>query len=297
LKQARALEKALRAELEQVRTAVESSASQNEAVRRAERDMLEKQLSQLQADAIRLNTQLGVATARLADAESTATSAKGAAAARDADAARLLEQLQKETSTTAATKQELEACRAELGVMQTRHAEWGNAAKAELERTQTELERTQRELQSVRGDLAQRGAELDEQRIAAQKIGVDLAEARECLSARDAEAETLRAGMAEAAEREKRLQSVLAERDHALKRWQNLHPDSQPGTPTHSMSLSRPQTPGTLAAELDNERSRAKVRAAISRCNRTCAHADTTAHANTLAHPWYHYFRFSKLGC
>ena len=261
------MEKTLRAELEQVRAAVESSASQSEAVRRAERDMLEKQLSQLQAEAIRLNTELGVATARLADAESTSTASKAASEARDADVARLTEQLQREASTSAATKQKLEACRAELGAMQAKHAEWGNAAKVELERTQAELERAQCALQTVQADIAQRDAELEEQRAATRKVGLDLADARESLSARDVEAETLRAGITEATEREKRLQSELAERDHALKRWQHMHPDSQPGTPTRIMSPSRPRSPGTLAAELDNERSRAKVIAASSPCN------------------------------
>lgn len=252
MKQAHALEKTLRAELKQLRAAVESTASQSEAVRRAERDMLEKQLSQLQAEAIRLNTELGVASARLADADTTTNATKSAASAREAEVARLTEQLQSEISTTAAARKELEACRAELGAMQSKHTEWGIAVKAELENTQ-------RELQNARASMAQRDIELEEQRMANQKLGADLADVQESLRARNTEAESLRAGMAEAAAREKQLQSTLADHEHSLKRWQNLHPDSQPGTPTHSMSPSRPRSPGTLAAELDNERSRAKV--------------------------------------
>eukprot|EP00038_Savillea_parva_P011554 m.198335 g.198335 ORF g.198335 m.198335 type:complete len:971 (-) comp20411_c0_seq1:103-3015(-) len=114
LRSAKETEKRLIMEVEQAASKAMSTQSQNDAVRKAEVDMLEKQLAKLQDDAIRLNTELGLAAARRADAEAEAAKAVRGMADLETTVSTLKEQLSAQKAAAEESARSSSALRTEL---------------------------------------------------------------------------------------------------------------------------------------------------------------------------------------
>lgn len=114
LRAAKEIEKKLMVEVEQAQAGAKAAQTQSEAVRKAEVDMLEKQQVKMQTENIRLNTELGLATARLQAAETAATQASKASAELESSVAELNEQLECKVEDSITAQQELAALRTEL---------------------------------------------------------------------------------------------------------------------------------------------------------------------------------------
>eukprot|EP00037_Helgoeca_nana_P013841 m.127792 g.127792 ORF g.127792 m.127792 type:complete len:969 (+) comp22258_c1_seq2:82-2988(+) len=117
-REAKETEKRLVVEVEKAQATAQNAQTQNDAVRKAEVEILERQQTKLQTENIRLNTELGVATARRSDAELEATRAVGVISELENSVVALREQVEARVEDMISSQQELSALRVELTKLQ-----------------------------------------------------------------------------------------------------------------------------------------------------------------------------------
>mmetsp|Transcript_21515 Transcript_21515/g.64005 ORF Transcript_21515/g.64005 Transcript_21515/m.64005 type:complete len:917 (-) Transcript_21515:190-2940(-) len=179
LREAKEIEKRLAADMEHFRSAAENSQTQSQAVRKAEVDMLEKQLARLQNENIRLNTDMGVAAARLRDAETEASQAAKSAANFEKSANVLKERLKASDAQIADSRQEVDIARAELAKLQAFAGSDGADAADRLPSAGSLTDQLEEQRSKVR-DLE---ARLLEQQSMGEKSADDRAQAEKRLAA------------------------------------------------------------------------------------------------------------------